>query len=194
MKKKLLASGVITICLAIIASGTLAFFTDDDTAHNVITSGNVDIDLVEELAPGVPYPDTPISGIMPGAAQTKIVRVDNVGTGAAWVRVKVETVITGADGKTLPNRLTADQHAVHLNIDTKNWTHEGGWYYYNTAVGAGDETANLFDTVTFSPAMDNAYQGCTTNINIYAEAVQTANNGAKPTEAAGWAAADSANS
>ena len=54
MKRRLLLAAVITICLSMAAYGTLAFFTAEDTAHNVITSGGVDIDLLEraESCPG----------------------------------------------------------------------------------------------------------------------------------------------
>ena len=45
MKRKLLILSVLAICVAIVAAGTLAYFTAEDTAHNVITSGGVDIEL-----------------------------------------------------------------------------------------------------------------------------------------------------
>ena len=48
MKKKILLVTAVVICLAIAATGTLAYFTSDDVAHNVITSGGVNIELVEK--------------------------------------------------------------------------------------------------------------------------------------------------
>ena len=45
MKRKLLLLSVMVICIAIAAVGTLAFFTTDAIAHNVITTGGVDIEL-----------------------------------------------------------------------------------------------------------------------------------------------------
>ena len=47
MKRKLLILSVLTILLAILAANTLAYFTADTAAHNVITTGNVDIVLNE---------------------------------------------------------------------------------------------------------------------------------------------------
>ena len=41
MKKKLLMLSAVAICLAIFAAGSLAYFTSQDTAHNVITTGGV---------------------------------------------------------------------------------------------------------------------------------------------------------
>ena len=47
MKRKLLILSVLAICLAILAAGTFAYFTSEDTAHNVITSGGVKIAVQE---------------------------------------------------------------------------------------------------------------------------------------------------
>ena len=48
MKKRLFAVAMVLICLSVAATGTLAYFTHDDTARNVITSGFVEIELVEK--------------------------------------------------------------------------------------------------------------------------------------------------
>ena len=47
MKKKILALAAIAICLSIIGYNTLAFYTSSQRAENVITSGNVKIELQE---------------------------------------------------------------------------------------------------------------------------------------------------
>ena len=49
MKRKLLLLSVLAICVATLAAGTLAYFSADGTARNVITTGNVSI-AVEEWA------------------------------------------------------------------------------------------------------------------------------------------------
>ena len=46
-KRKLFSLAVIAMCLSIVGTGTLAYFTDSTTAHNVITTGNIDIELIE---------------------------------------------------------------------------------------------------------------------------------------------------
>ena len=40
MKRKLLLLSVLAICVATLAAGTLAYFSADGTARNVITTGN----------------------------------------------------------------------------------------------------------------------------------------------------------
>ena len=47
IKKRLFSLAVIVICLSIAGAGTLAYFSDQTVAHNVITSGNIKIDLLE---------------------------------------------------------------------------------------------------------------------------------------------------
>ena len=46
-KKKILTIALILCLIAIMAMGTLAYFTDSDTADNVFTVGNVKIELTE---------------------------------------------------------------------------------------------------------------------------------------------------
>ena len=91
MKRKLIAAAVAVICLSLLACGTLAFFTDEDTVHNVITSGNIDIELQEwaDEEKTTPFPEDGVSGVMPGTDVTKIVEVKNTGSNDAYVRVKV---------------------------------------------------------------------------------------------------------
>ena len=47
MKRRLFAGAVIVMCLSLLGFGTLAYFTAEDTAHNVITSGDINIELQE---------------------------------------------------------------------------------------------------------------------------------------------------
>ena len=47
MKRKLLILSVLAICVAALATGTLAYFTAEGKAHNVTTTGGVDIAVRE---------------------------------------------------------------------------------------------------------------------------------------------------
>ena len=49
MKKKLFAIIALLVILTGVVAGTVAYFTGSATAHNVITSGHIDIDLVETM-------------------------------------------------------------------------------------------------------------------------------------------------
>lgn len=188
MKRKILCLSVIAIMLAILAAGTIAYFTAEGRAHNVITTGSINITVVEQQKgkddTTVVYPNDPITNVVPGAEISKIVTIRNDGKSTAWIRVKVGTEIKLAgEGK-------ANTSLVVLNFDDKNWTVKDGYYYYNKPVAPNESTTALFDTVKFDPLMGNEYQNCTVNINIYAQAVQTANNNPDGgvTEVKGWPA------
>ena len=92
-----------------------------------------------------------------------------------------------ADGKKM--EIPADELAkvIIIDPDTTNWTQQDGWWYYNTAIKSGETTKPLFEEVVFSgPYMDNKYQLCKVVIDVTAQAVQQANNGATVWEALGW--------
>lgn len=174
--------------LAILAAGTIAYFTAEGRAHNVITTGSINITVVEqqkgENGTAVEYPTEPITNVVPGAEISKIVTIRNDGKSTAWIRVKVGTEIE------LAGEGEANTSLVALNFDDTNWTENDGYYYYNKPVDPTESTTALFDTVKFDPQMGNEYQNCTVNINIYAQAVQTANNNPDGgvTEVKGWPA------
>ena len=190
MKKKFFYIAVIVICLSLITGGTYAYFTTSDTARNVITSGGVEVQVVEQqLVNGAlqPYPSQPIK-IMPATTVSKIVSVQSTEQ-AAWVRMNYTLTVYDADGKKMD--ISADELAkvIVITPDATNWTQKDGWWYYNTAVKGGETTKPLFEEVAFSgPHMDNKYQLCTVVIDVTAQAVQQANNGATVLEAAGWPA------
>lgn len=192
MKKKILLAAAVMICLAVGASGTLAYFTSENTAHNVITSGGVNIEVVEKTQGKdgvlVDFPKEGVRGVMPGSDVSKIVSVKNTGESEAWIRVQVESVIKAADGADLPLTIENVGPVMTYTVGGGWSLGEDGYYYYAKTVAAGETTGILFDTVTFAPEMGNAYQNCTANIEISAQAVQTANNGKTVLEAKGWPA------
>ena len=180
MKRKLLILSVLAILLAILAANTLAYFTADTTAHNVITTGNVDIALNEWANEERTEKFEKQIDVWPGTEVTKIVEVENIGAGSVWVRIWTNGVFLSKDGTPL------DPGAYTLDINTADWTKEGDFYYYNRALAPGETTEPLFTTVSFKTAMDNRYQDSDLFLNVNAFAVQSANNGTGALDAAGW--------
>ena len=180
MKRKFLILSVLAILVAILAANTLAYFTADTKAHNVITSGGVDIVLNEWANEDRTEPFEDRTGVMPGTKVTKIVEISNTGTAPVWVRAQVQLDVYGADEETLPPEY------VSLDFNETDWTYLDGYYYYNRALAPGETTVPLFTTVTFAPEMGNEYQNATATVDVFAQAVQTANNGATVMDAQGW--------
>ena len=99
MKRKILVCALIIGVLAVSALGTLAYFTSEDTATNVVTAGNVKIELKENALSEdgetlVPFENDQI-GIMPGTEVSKIVTVKNTGNQPAFIRIKLAKNIIG---------------------------------------------------------------------------------------------------
>ena len=100
MKKRIFAIAVIIICLSILGSATLAYFTDQAVARNVITSGGVAISIEEwqETSEGrVPYPTQPIL-VMPATDVSKIVTVRNHDA-RSFIRVQLKLLLTDSTGE-----------------------------------------------------------------------------------------------
>lgn len=187
MKKKILYIAALVICLSIITNGTLAYFTAIDTARNVITSGGVNIKVVEQqLKNGKiePYANDPIK-IMPASAVSKIVSVLSTNQ-AAWIRMNYTVTVFDANGKVMDIPAGELEKAVIIEPNRASWKKIDGWWYHKTSVESGEMTAPLFDSVSFSADMDNKYQLCRIEIDVNAQAVQKANNAARATEAIGW--------
>ena len=180
MKRKLLILSVLAICIATLAAGTLAYFTSEGKAHNVITTGGVEIAVQEWADEEKQTPFEDVTGIMPGMTVTKIAEIKNTGASDAWVRVKVEKNIRlQGDG-------TPDTGLVELKLNTVDWTEKDGYYYYNKILKPGEATAPIFTAVSFAADMGDEYQNAAATVDVFAQAVQTANNGDTVLTAQGW--------
>ena len=180
-KRRIVMLAVAAICVAIIATGTVAFFTAEETSYNVITTGTLSMELVEETTGGKPFPSEGISGIVPGMVVEKIPYVVNNGNVEFFVRIQTEIRVRDVDGEPL-----SDEY-ISLDFDRDNWTEKDGYFYYNEVVKPGESTKPLFTKVTFGTDMHNAYMNARVEIDVQAEAVQSRNNADNALSATGWA-------
>lgn len=189
MKRKILCLSVIVIMLAILAAGTIAYFTAEGRAHNVITTGSVEIELKEWADENKTVPFKDLEGVMPNTTVTKIAEIKNIGKSDAWIRVKIKKSIE------LKHEGNPDTNLVELNLNDRDWITYGEYYYYKNALKPGETTTPIFTSVTFKAAMGNEYQDAKATVDIYAQAVQTANNhatGGDVKTVKGWPASEPA--
>ena len=192
MKKKIALVMTIIALLAIAVPGSLAYFTAEDTVHNVITSDGVDIQLEEYQKVGdklESYPSGKIA-VMPGATVSKIPMVKNLGA-ESYIRAKIQVIVKDANDVEMNLSQETLDSIITIAVNTADgWVRKEGdttWWYYESAVGTGEYTKALFNEVVFNgPNMTNEYQGCTVEIVVEAKAVQAANNGDNVFKAAGW--------
>lgn len=188
MKKKIIIALAILACLTVTVGGTLAWFVTYGTARSVITSGGIDVEVVEQqMVDGkpVPYPSKPIQ-IVPATSVSKVVSAKSLDA-PAWVRMTYVTTVLDANGKVKDFPADSVAKAIIVHINDTNWTEKGGWWYYKDALAVDEVSTPLIESVSFSgPDMGNEYQNCRLLVTVFAQAVQQANNGDTALDAMGW--------
>lgn len=184
-KRNLMIFSVVVLVIALVAGGTAAWFTAEDDATNTFKAGTVeivlhDLTLVED--DGETFEQSFIEfepnfqNVNPGDEYSKIVRVENVGSKRAYVRVMLEPkwdLVGEEDIFPQDGGANVMWPADLVELDETNWKLIEGWYYYTRILEADDETENLFTGVSFEgEGMGNEYQGATFELSVKAEAVQ----------------------
>ena len=141
------------------------------------------MDLVEETTGGKPWPEEGITGVVPGMSADKVVYVENKGGVPFFTRISMDKLVLAGDGKT---ELSSEFITVDLNEE--QWLEKDGYYYYHRILEPGEKTEPLFTLVKFGPELGNEYMTARVEIQVLAQAVQSANNGEDPLEAQGWSA------
>lgn len=148
MKKKVLAISLAVALIAIMVSGTLAYFTDNDEVTNTFTIGSVLIEIFENNEETTndtikfDKPMTPVVKTTPSEDESyihKAVKVKNTGLNAAYIRTHLA----------IPTKLVG---YLVLDLNTAD-----GWTQVGTATVTGDYTvytydfANKVEPNTFTP-------------------------------------------
>ena len=174
MKKRLTAFMLVLSLsvAALLAGGTIAYFTAEDTARNVITAGNAQVKVHTEL------PEEGVE-IMPGDTVADTVTVENTGGHPVYLRVKVTARVND-------EALSAEE-CLELDVNEAAWTYKDGYYYLNAALETGATTPALFTKVHFKgDKIDNQYLGRLFTLDVSAGAVQAENNGETVWDAVGF--------
>ena len=182
-KSRLLLIAVTAILLTVLTQPTLAYYTTVGTATNVVTSGNITLQINEMTDQGTKFPEKGVY-IIPGDIVSKVVTVENICEHPFYLRVKL---VSGIDSQELPA-----EDCFKLNINSENWKLHDGWYYYTGILQPGDETPHVFSHVEIvGSKVDNSHIGKTLQLTVLAQAVQSENNpltGGETFTAAGWPA------
>lgn len=168
-KKKLLTMVLALVLIGAVGVGaTLAYFTDNDSATNIVTMGHVDVELTE---PGFDTEDgtadNTISDVTPGQVIAKDPTITLAADSLdAYVRVKL--TVDGLDETATAEVLDA------LDIQD-GWTLVDGYYYYADALTQESKTATLFTKVTIPYEWNNDYAEAEFTIDVAVEAIQADN-------------------
>jgi len=183
IRMRFLAIGLAAILVSLLSQPALAYYTTLGTATNVVTSGNVTLQINEMTDQGTPFPEEGVY-VIPGDIVSKVVTVENVCQHPFYLRVKL---VYGADSEAL-----SAEECFKLNINSENWVFHDGWYYYTGILQPGEETPYVFSHVEIVGSMVNtSHIGKTLSLTVLAQAVQSENNpieNGDTTTAQGWPA------
>ena len=181
VKTRLILIALAAILATVLTQPSLAYYTTVGKATNVVTSGDIQLQIHEKTADGSDFPAEGVY-IIPGDIVSKQVSVENVCGHPFYLRVKLVSGSTNRD-------LTAEE-CLKMDIDTENWTLVDGFYYYNRPLQPGEITLPLFTQVEIvGDQVDRSHIGSTLSLTVNAYAVQSENNPAEhPWDAAGWPA------
>lgn len=180
MKKKMMLSlAAVAMVGTLAVGGTLAWFTDTETATNIVTTGNVDVKITETL------PENPVGytvsrnvdgegitygGIEPGTVIDKEPVISYKGDSDAYVRYKIEFTAKKGD------EALAIGDGVTFLKDEKEVTPYVNGYVYSTQIYQKNDTVAIpFDQIKFAPEFGNELAGAEIEIKIVADAIQADN-------------------
>ncbi len=178
-KSRLLLIAIAAILLTALTQPTRAYYTVVGKATNVVTSGDIQLQIHEKTADGSDFPGEGVY-VIPGDIVSKQVSVENVCTHPFYLRVKLV-------GGTTNEALLPDD-CLKIDIDTQNWTYVDGYYYYKNNLEPGETTPALFTQVEIvGSKVDQSHIGATLSLTVNAYAVQSEHNPAAfPWDASGW--------
>jgi predicted ribosomally synthesized peptide with SipW-like signal peptide len=153
MKKKVLSIALVIVLLAILVSGSLAYFTAEDQVTNTITIGSVlieiwendeptDTDVMEFDEPLVPVVDMNDLVNDPGYIP-KVVKVENTGANAAYIRTHIAVPATLVDYLELKVNTAGWDVVGFTSATVDNVDYLVVTYDYQTAVNPGNFTGEL---------------------------------------------------
>lgn len=163
MKKKILTLALVLALVAIMVTGTLAYFTAEDEVTNTFTVGSVKIEIYENDEPTdeevMPFgPLTPIVNVEDPSADVsymgKVVEVKNTGANDAYIRthIAIPTDLVGYLYLDLNTAGWERQTDSTATVDGVNYT--VFTYDYTAAVSGGEFTTELLKGVYLGSNVD----------------------------------------
>lgn len=158
MKKKVLTIALVVALIAIMVSGTLAYFTAEDKVTNNFTIGSVEIDVVEDFEePKTMLPVVEANEKDPNYIN-KDARVKNTGKNAAYVQMYVA----------IPKAMDDVKAFIVVDADSEDWTvrapagtaefADGTYnvymYRYKVKLEPGTETSDVITAAYMAPQLD----------------------------------------
>lgn len=179
-KRKLLAAASGLVAVAIVGT-SLAYFSAETNARNMISAGNLGVDLIldkEESSKYATNNEWSIANASSGDEFAYPLQAQNSGDFDSYVRITLTKYWENQDGI---KEFAADAHqAVLKNIDQKDWivdaSDENGevvYAYYKYPLASGETTTTLMDAVLIED-INNFYTDLRLKVDVEVDAIQKA--------------------
>lgn len=174
------------VCILLTAPLTMAFTTREIETENVVTFGNLKMEILEtELTQTgeerVFNPDE--STRLRSDQVSRIVRVKNVCKEPMYVRISLSMEGWDEEGEIIPD---AEELAAY-EINEEDWVCRDGWYYYKQVLEPQLTSEKLMTEIEFdTDAITSDYPSGEFELKVAAQAVQAKNNAENVLEAKGW--------
>lgn len=181
-KVRMMAVAIVVSLVTLFSQSTLAYYTVAGIATNVVTSGDIQLQIHEQTADGYPFPEKGVT-VIPGDIVSKEVFVQNVCQHPFWLRAEL---VWGATSETLD----AQDALQIVDLNSSEWIYYDGYYYYHRILQPNENTVPLFEKVYIVGEQVDQYDaGSALTLTVKAYAVQSENNPAdNPWDASGWPA------
>lgn len=171
--------GTLAVSLAVLgAAYTSAFFSTSIDTNNLITFGNLGLQINETVLDTsgreLVYTGEGRMKLDAGNHVSRIIRLENTGNEPMYVRASIEMTGTDMNGKPL----VATGEVSDFALNEEDWSYKEGWYYYNKVLEPGAESEVLMTGVSFDIAeISERYCGGDFTLDVSAQGVQSKNNG-----------------
>lgn len=190
-KLKLSKKNILIILLLIVIAlcsirGIIAYITRTTIAKNIITFGNLKMQLIETtIAENNKEIEVDLNdeiNILENSKLSRLVKVKNLGKHDFFVRISMNMIGKEKNGE----EFDANKFVLY-NLNKTDWIYENGWYYYKKIVKPNEITSNLITEIDFDiNNISEKYPSSVFKLDIKAEAVQAENNAENVLEVLGW--------
>ena len=187
-RKKMILTGVLLLIMIVAVSGSIAFYTSEDSAINKFIAGDSDIKIEEEFE----------EGDWDGDLRVKKVQIANNSYSDSLVRVSITPRWVNEDGSPFSGDTSSKTISLNFSKNLKNsiddvniLASEGQWfkgqdgyyYYMKKLEGKINEenkslTSILLESVSLADGivLGDEYKGKTLKVDVKAETVQATNH------------------
>lgn len=157
MKRSLVLVVSLLALLLVVAGGTLAWLTAQDSVSNTFTPAHVTCD-VEEKFDGKTKSD---------------VTIKNTSDIPVYIRASIVVTWKDSNGNVYGQLPVAGTDYTMTMANDSKWVPNGGYYYYTSPVAVGDTTGTLISSCTVKAGATPPGDDYKLSVEIIAEAIQS---------------------